>query len=173
MERTIDLVHPRQALKVPSGILMRKCTLFRDNPALATSPYSVRAAVSVRDFRLFVFALEDKNVEVTRTNFHGLSLLCDEFGFVSLSERLCTFRQSTDFPEMAVVEDAEARLRLSALEELALRRNNEFGSLRCELLRQSQAQESTAVALTASLVRLSRIEAEMVRMQSGSKEALA
>jgi hypothetical protein len=144
MSRTVDLVHPHQILKVAGGVLTRKCTLFLDDPALAASPYSVRAPVSVADFCLFVSALEGKDVDVTNDNVRGLSLLCDEFGFQSLSERLSSFRQSADFNEVVVVEDSEARLRLSALEERLLQRDDEFEALR-------QEQKSTAASLTAAV----------------------
>jgi hypothetical protein len=81
----LELVHPGETLKVPFRTLVLKCNLFADDPVLAVGRYSVRAAVSVDDFRLFVLALKDNEVEVTNGNFGGLSLLCDEFGFVSLS----------------------------------------------------------------------------------------
>jgi hypothetical protein len=59
------------------------------------------------------------------------------------------------------MEDSEARLRLSALEERLLQRDDEFAALR-------EAQESTAAALTDAVVRLSRIEAEFAHIQSVS-----
>jgi hypothetical protein len=121
----------------------------------------VRAPVSVEDFRQFVSALEDQDVEVTNANFGGLSLLSDEFRFESLSERLSAFRQSADFKEVSTMEDSEARLRLSALEQRLLQRDDEFAALR-------QAQESTAAALTDAVVRLSRIEAQFAHIQSVS-----
>jgi hypothetical protein len=52
-----------------------------DDSVFAASPHSVRAAVSVDDFRQFVFALEDTNVEVMNANFRCFSSLCDKVGF--------------------------------------------------------------------------------------------
>jgi hypothetical protein len=104
MTKTLELVHPRGTLKVPVRTLVMKCNLFADNPMLAGPPYSVRAPVSMEDFRQFVSALKDKDVEVTNRNFGGLSLLCDEFRFTALSERLSAFRKSADFKEVATAE---------------------------------------------------------------------
>jgi hypothetical protein len=104
MTKTLELVHPRETLKVPFRTLVLKCNLFSDDPALACAPYSVQAPVSVDDFRQFVLALEDKDVEMTNANFGGLSLLCDEFRFTPLSERLSAFRQSADFKEVVIAE---------------------------------------------------------------------
>jgi hypothetical protein len=103
-----------------------------------------RVLVSIDDFHQFVSLLENQDVEVTNANFGGLSLLCDEFRFAALSERLSAFRQSADFKEMATMEDPEARLRLSGLEERLLQRDDDFAALR-------QTQESTAAALTAAV----------------------
>jgi hypothetical protein len=81
-----------------------KCNPFTDSPLLAGAPCSVRAPVSIDDFSQFVSMLEDKDVEVTNANIDGLSLLCDEFRFTALSERLSAFRQSADFKEMVTME---------------------------------------------------------------------
>jgi hypothetical protein len=162
MTKTLELVHPRETLKVLVRTLVMKCNLFADDPVLAGAPYIVRAPVSVDDFRQFVLALEDKAIEVTNVNFSRLSLLCNEFRFAALSERLSAFRQSADFAEVSAMEDSEARLRLSALEERLLQCDAEFALLQSELSRQSQVQESTAVLLTDTIARLSRIEAQLV-----------
>jgi hypothetical protein len=104
---TLELVHPREAVKVPIETLMMKCHLFADNAVLAGAPYSVRAPVSVDDFRQFVSALEGNDVEVTNSNFGSLSLLCDEFCFFGLSERLSVFGQSSDFKKDTEVRHSE------------------------------------------------------------------
>jgi hypothetical protein len=190
---TLELVHRGETLKVPIRELMTKCNLFADDPSLVAAPYSVRAPVSIDDFRQFVSVLEDKAVEVTNANFGGLSLLCDEFRFESLSERLSAFRQSPDFK--AMMEDSEARLCLSAqrqtqksttaaLTDATVRQNSciealetrfqasleamavRLSRVEAELERESQAQKSTTEALTDAIARLSRIEAQSVRTQS-------
>jgi hypothetical protein len=98
---------------------MVKCSLFLDDPRLATAPYSVGTPVSAV----------------------GPFLFCDEFRFVTLSERFSVFRQSADFHEVVTMEDCEARLRLSALEERLLQRDRDFALLRSEFGRESQTQE--------------------------------
>jgi hypothetical protein len=42
MEKTVDLVHLRETLKVPVRTLMLKCNLFSDDPALAGAPFEDR-----------------------------------------------------------------------------------------------------------------------------------
>jgi hypothetical protein len=100
--------------------------------------------VSVDDFRQFILAADNQEVEVTNASFGGFSLLYDEFLFENLSGRLSAFRQSTDLK--ATMDDCEARLRLSALEERLLQRDGVFEALH-------QTQESTATALTDAIVR--------------------
>jgi hypothetical protein len=152
MTKTVELVHPQETLKVPVRTLVLKCNLFADNPVLAGAPYSVRAPVSVDDFRQFVLALEDKDVEVTNANFGALSLLCDEFRFFGLYERLSAFRQPSAFKQVAVVEDSEARLRLSAVEERLLQSDRGFLLLQKEL--------------TIALDQLLEIKNKVVQMES-------
>jgi hypothetical protein len=159
MAKTLELVHPHETLTVPFRTLVMKCNLFADDPMLAGAPYSVQAPVSVDNFHQFVSALANQPVAVTVAHFGGLSLLCDEFRFTALSERLPANRQSPDLK--AAMDDSEARLRLSAREERLPQRDHDFAALR-------QAQESTAAALTDAIVRPSRIEAEFAHAQSVS-----
>jgi hypothetical protein len=63
------------------------------------------------------------------------------------------------------MEDTEARLRLSALEEQAIEQARALASLRSELSRLSEAQESAGVAAAAGLERLSQVEAEVAQMR--------
>jgi hypothetical protein len=77
----LEFVRPLGALKVPVGTVMMKSNLFIDDLML-TGP------VSVDDFHQFVSVVGNQDVEVTNANIGGLSLLCDEFRFEALSERL-------------------------------------------------------------------------------------
>jgi hypothetical protein len=117
----------------------------------------VRWEVSLADFREFVSALEGNAIKITNDNFKGLSALCDEFRFGDLSVALSQFRDSDDSKEAETRKDAEARRRLSALEERVQQRHHQIASLQCELMRRSQAQES---AMEAVLQRVSRLEAD-------------
>jgi hypothetical protein len=120
----------------------------------------------VADFRQFVSALEGEAVAITRKNIGGLSLLCDEFGFEGLATPLSEFRRSPAFKKAPTMEDTEARLRLSALEEQAAKRARAVASLRSDLSRLSEVQESTGRAAAAALERLLHLEAELARTQS-------
>jgi hypothetical protein len=61
------------------------------------------------------------------------------------------------------MEDCGVRLRLCALKEWLLQRDCDFAFLQDELSWQSQAEESTAAALTDAMVPPSRIEAQFGR----------
>jgi hypothetical protein len=80
----LELVHPRETLKVLVWNLMRECDFFTDDPLLLNFPYSVPSPVSVDDFCQFVLMLENKDVETTIANIGKPSLLCDELHFVIL-----------------------------------------------------------------------------------------
>jgi hypothetical protein len=120
MAKEASLVHPRETLKVSAGTLVPKCQVSADDPTLVAVLYWLKLSVSVADFRLFASALEGDAVDIANDNIGGLSLLCDEFGFEELAVELSEFRQSPTFKETPATEDAEARLQLSALEELAV-----------------------------------------------------
>jgi hypothetical protein len=103
-----DLVHAGEILKVSLHISPLKCNLFADNPSLTSFPHSVRALVGVDDFREFVLVLEDKSVQITNADLGGLSLLCDQFCFIGLSEWLSAFQRSANFKAVVMIEEAEA-----------------------------------------------------------------
>jgi hypothetical protein len=91
------------------------------------------------------------------------------------------------------MEDSEARLRLSALEERLQQRDAEFALLQCELARQSQIERRNArlealekkfeehsqpfemqkASLEAAVVRLSRVETELERHSQAQESAAA
>jgi hypothetical protein len=123
MAKTVTLIHPQQTFQVLEKLLIQKCDLCKDNPSLTASPYIVRSHISQSDFRTFVSALEGASVPLTKDNLLGLTLLCEEFHFGELSERLSQFRDFDDVKEGAALKDLEARKRLSALEERMQERN--------------------------------------------------
>jgi hypothetical protein len=74
----------------------------------------------VADFRQFLSALEGDTVAIAKEDIGGLSLLCSEFGFEELATQLSEFRRSPAYKDAPRIEDTEARLRLSELQEPAL-----------------------------------------------------
>jgi hypothetical protein len=62
--------------------------------------------VSVDDFRPFVSSLEGKKIKITTENINGLSLLYDEFGFVSLSAQLSLFHEAAELAKVPVMKAA-------------------------------------------------------------------
>jgi hypothetical protein len=120
-------------------------------------------------FCQFVSALKSKAVAITQENIHGLSLLCDEFGFADLEVKLSEFQRSPDFKKTLTIQGAEVRLRLSALEERGRECDRALALLQSELLRQSRAQEGCDGALAAAVGRLSRLEGEVAQMRSSAE----
>jgi hypothetical protein len=114
---TLLLGNARRAV---AGVhLVTNCTLFRNNLALAASPYRVNSSVALKVFRLFLEAVECKEIQITKQNVADLSQLCTEFGFESLSRKISAFLDSPD----CASADAEARARISCLAELVLQQD--------------------------------------------------
>jgi hypothetical protein len=90
---TVDLVHPRETVKVSTQALVLQSNVFADGSGLAAFPYALRSSVSVSDFRRFVSALEGNAVAIAIKNIGGLSLLCEEFGFGDLAVKVSEFQE--------------------------------------------------------------------------------
>jgi hypothetical protein len=111
MAKIVALLHPQQTSQVLGKLLVLKCGLFREDPMLVASPYTVRSEVSQRDFRTFITALEGSSVPITNDNMGGLTGLCEEFQFGELAEWLSQFRESEDLKEEETLTDVSiARL---------------------------------------------------------------
>jgi hypothetical protein len=87
-------------------------------------------------------------LELTNDNVAGLALLCAEFGFRAFAAKLSAFKGSPVFRPVPASEDAEARLRIAALEERWLQRDHEIAELRS---------------------RISRLEAEVLQLRGAPK----
>jgi uncharacterized coiled-coil protein SlyX len=109
--------------------LVTNCILFRNNLTLAASPYRVNSSVRLEVFRLFLEAVEGKEIQITKQNVADLSQLCTEFGFESLSRKISAFLNSPD----CASADAEARARISGLEKRVLQQDGRIASLEAEL----------------------------------------
>jgi hypothetical protein len=58
---------------------------------------------------MFRSAVEGEVVEVTNANIDGLSAVCDEFGFGSLSQRLLVFKNGPAYQQKVRVDALEER----------------------------------------------------------------
>jgi hypothetical protein len=92
MAKAISLVHPREPIKAPAGILVPKCKTFADGPTFLAALYGLTSFAFVADLRQFVSALEGKAVATMKENIGGLSLLFDDFGLEKLAAKLWEFR---------------------------------------------------------------------------------
>jgi hypothetical protein len=102
--------------------------VFANDAAFASSPY--RWPVPLDAFRQSAQAIEDRAAEVMNQNVSSLAQLCGEFGFRSLSSKLSAFRSSRSCTDSA---DAEARSRISGLEERVWRPERRLASLETKL----------------------------------------
>jgi hypothetical protein len=136
---TTTLVLGDTVFPVSTRALIASCDLFLNNLSLAMSPYQVHSSVPPSLFAIFVAAIEGKNTELTTENSPELSRLCDEFGFLALSERIAAFLRS---PES----------RISILEERLARQEEINASLqrRVDELTAQVRELSAAVALDRS-----------------------
>jgi hypothetical protein len=96
---------------------------------LFTNQWRVQSQVRADVLRLFISAVEGETIEVTNKNVEGLSALCKEFRFGSLSQRVEAFKNTPTY-QLARLEDRFSRLEA------------EVSALR------SRAETQTASALT-------------------------
>jgi hypothetical protein len=92
---------------------------FWNNLALAVSSYKVNSSVALEIFRLFLEAVEGKEIQIMEQNVADLSQVCTEFGFESLSRRISAFLDSS--------ESASAVLKLEP--ELWIWRNEMYNKI--------------------------------------------
>jgi flagellar motility protein MotE (MotC chaperone) len=104
------------------------------------SNYRVQSQVLLRLFQLFFEAVNGNDIQITNEKVSGLSQLCEEFGFRSLSSKLSAFR---DFPSFRDSADAEARSRISALEKRDSQRERRLAALEAKLPQLAQLQRSS------------------------------
>jgi hypothetical protein len=110
----------------------------------------------------FLEAVKGNDVQITSENVSGLSQLCEEFGFWRLSTKLSAFRDSPSFKNTA---DAEARSRISALEERNLQQERWLAALEAKQLELAQ--------LPADLARVnSEVRAGLPQLRASAEAAL-
>jgi hypothetical protein len=140
--------------------VITKCSLFQQNVALSVAPFRVRSSVSFAIFRQFVSALEGGAIEITSANLSGLSLLCEEFGFEELRSKLSSQQE---------MEDAEARVRIAALEEWAQRWDRDIAVFQAKFARLNAEVERLASQLRSGGAEVTRVRGD----GSGLKAAVS
>jgi hypothetical protein len=90
-EKTSEVVHEGRTFSIPRLSLMASCEIFKDDPTLLASPYQVKSNVSDATFGLFVAAIEGSDPVISHENSAELALLCDEFGFQVLGDKVQDF----------------------------------------------------------------------------------
>jgi hypothetical protein len=124
---SVVLVHPEEQCEVLALHVVNKCTLFRNDVALAAVPDKIRSSVPLSVFLQFVLALTGNPVTVTDANLPGLFLLCEEFDFETLGAQLFEFKQLT---RQNQIEGAETRARIVTLKEQIQRRDHDSEMLK-------------------------------------------
>jgi hypothetical protein len=90
--KTVDLTFAREVFEKLVGMWVLKRNRFPDNLALTSDHYFVREPVLANSVCQFASALAGKTGEMMNENTRLVFLLCDEFAFASLAERLSAFR---------------------------------------------------------------------------------
>jgi hypothetical protein len=86
----IELTLDGSTFPVPTIPLITNCRTFEANPSLLTEPYRVRSPVNPDSLRLFVDTIKcfGSCAEIPAESVSDVSLLCEEFGFARLSEKI-------------------------------------------------------------------------------------
>jgi hypothetical protein len=111
--------------------------------ALVAAPYPLKSVVPAHIFDDFISELEGQTIQVTTDNYAGLTLLCQEFGFDDLANRLKDIHES----QALTSEHSDLSDRLSALEELTLEQGRHLAAL-----------QTTATELNDAFRRISELE---------------
>jgi hypothetical protein len=61
---------------IRTRLLVNTCVLFETRPGLLEAPYQVRSMVLAFSFELFISALENESIPVTKSNYSDLNALC-------------------------------------------------------------------------------------------------
>jgi hypothetical protein len=167
----VELVHSGVIFKVTAQRLVTHCSLFSSDPSLTLAPYAVRSSVSLPLFRDFVAALEDGPLTIGNENVRGLSLLCAEFGFLSLAAKVSESRSSPLAVRLKRVSSARLRSRPPGLSAVSggWKRKCQGRALLCfgpSALKAAQ----TAIATPASVAAVWNAVGEM-RRQFAATEA--
>jgi hypothetical protein len=156
----VTLVHPREVRQISAVPLLLKCDLFKDNPGLVGSPYTVTTSVPLNVFQDFVCALEDKPIDITPKNFFGLSELTREFGFSGLAVQLNTQRPMAE----AASSDLAREGRIAALED-------QVSELLKTTAATTEAHEKAMDAANARIAELERVLLRLVKVVPGYFES--
>jgi len=130
------------------------CSLFLRDPTLLTMPYDVRSPASLAVVREFIAAIDGSFPEINSSNISELTLLCDEFGFQALKEKL------TEFSSKCVFIDSDLRIMIQTLEDQLLQVQRQL----CALSHRRPDPICADSSSTAEVAkRLSKLESEFAR----------
>jgi hypothetical protein len=123
--------------------------------------------------RLFISAVHGEAIELTNKNVDGLSTLCNEFQFLSLSRCLEVFKNTPTYQLEQRVNALKAKLQ--SLEERMEQHEGEISALQVEQSRQLRVQESIEqrIGTEAELASHRANEVESVRTALGEVRELA
>jgi uncharacterized coiled-coil protein SlyX len=157
---TVTLLLGQTSMSVPIAPLFTNCTLFRTNMSLTNSPYRVKSTVTLGVLGLFIDAIEGRSIDITNESVCGLSILSDEFGFLSLSSRISSLHCSATFHGSP---DFQARERVSSLEERFSEITRQIAFLSTALRTLSDNQVSVRSEVT-------KIQAEVSKMKAAQAQ---
>jgi hypothetical protein len=154
-----------EAFTVQIQSLIAKCNLFATNACLVTSPYRVNCVVPPAVFRLFLDAIEGRDVTLTNANITSLAQLSGEFGFRSFSSKLSSFHMTDD---VSATIQSDTRIHLCELEELVSQQERRL--VRLEALCLRFVEETSRLRTNIQSLR-GRVETTQQRRTDSSEEA--
>jgi hypothetical protein len=164
MDTPLQLILPRSSQSVKKRFIGQNCNLFYNDPTLISgSSYTVRSKVTSGVLDQFIQELQGIPTVLTLETLSGLSLLCDEFQFTQLQEKIDSFRNSASFSTSA---DDEARIRISGLEERMLYQENQLEAMRIHFEQEIKRLDDKITLICNSSVNLERIDAIAQELRS-------
>jgi len=127
-----DLIFGGKTFKIQRIPLISQCQSFLSDPSLLTRAYHIRSSVNSDNLRLFISAIEGVTPAIQTDNVSDLALLCEEFGFATLADKVAAFRAQ----HLSI--DEEARQRIQFLEEQNNRLERIIGLIRAESFYQKE-----------------------------------
>jgi hypothetical protein len=121
-----DLIFGGKTFKVQRIPLISQCQ------SLLTRAYHIRSSVNSDNLRLFISAIEGVTPAIQIDNVSDLALLCEEFGFATLADKVAAFWAQ----HLSI--DEEARQRIQFLEEQNNRLERIIGVIRAESFYQKE-----------------------------------
>jgi hypothetical protein len=154
IRRMTELVLGQAKFTVSRLKLLTNCPKFED---LKLLPYQIQSLVSAETVQVFVSVLGGTDPALTTENMNDSRLLCEEFGFAALRDKVSTFQEHIS------VIDEEAHRHAGGVEEQNMQQDWSLGFL------QREVAELQTACLDLRKSNLDRKQENMARQDASSR----